>query len=286
MPAAVWSYSNTGWCLLGRAMETITGLVWEDAMRASLLGPLGLIDTTFAIGSDGESCATGHEVTRDGFVEVEAWNPRNLGPAGSTVLSTVGDLLRLADYHLREPAMAGLRQTHAEIRIHGWLDAWCLGLARFDWPAGPVWGWDGLLRGQRAALRIMPDKHAAVVLLTNSDRGRALYWSMFPELVRAYFDIDMPALRLTPTPGAAGDLSRFAGVYAWPDLRWTVAVEGEALILDGPSGTIRAMPIDETTFVVDADSPDNPTVTFGNFGVDGRACVLYQMLWGLPRVTP
>jgi hypothetical protein len=46
------------------------------------------------------------------------------------------------------------------------------------------------------------------------------------------------------------------------------------------------MPIDETTFLVDADSPDNPTVTFGNFDVDGRACVLYQMLWGLPRVAP
>jgi len=45
-----------------------------------------------------------------------------------------------------------LRATHAPVRIHGWLDAWCLGWARFDWQGGPVWGWDGLISGSRAIL--------------------------------------------------------------------------------------------------------------------------------------
>ena len=39
-----------------------------------------------------------------------------------------------------------------------------------------------------------------------------------------------------------------------------------------------------STFLVDADDPDNPTVTFGGFDDDGRPGVLYEMLWGLPRV--
>jgi hypothetical protein len=30
--------------------------------------------------------------------------------------------------------------------------------------------------------------------------------------------------------------------------------------------------------------PDNPTVTFEAFDAAGRPGVLYQMLWGLPRV--
>jgi hypothetical protein len=30
--------------------------------------------------------------------------------------------------------------------------------------------------------------------------------------------------------------------------------------------------------------PDNPTVTFGAFDVAGRPRVLYDMLWGLPRL--
>jgi hypothetical protein len=29
---------------------------------------------------------------------------------------------------------------------------------------------------------------------------------------------------------------------------------------------------------------DVPTATFGRFGASGRPAVVYQMLWGLPRV--
>ena len=36
-----WSYANVGWCVLGRAIETVTGVVWEDAMPR-LLAPAGM----------------------------------------------------------------------------------------------------------------------------------------------------------------------------------------------------------------------------------------------------
>ena len=37
MPSApFWSYTNVGWCLLGRVIETATDAVWEDAMRRAL----------------------------------------------------------------------------------------------------------------------------------------------------------------------------------------------------------------------------------------------------------
>jgi hypothetical protein len=65
-------------------------------------------------------------------------------------------------------------------------------------------------------------QRGAVVLLTNGSTGRALYRSLFPILMRAWFGIGMPALRLAPSLGAVGDLGRFAGVYAWPDRRWEV----------------------------------------------------------------
>ena len=55
--------------------------------------------------------------------------------------------------------------------------------------------------------------------MTNSDTGRALYRSLFPELMQSLFEITVPPLRLDAEPGAAGDLSRFAGVYAWHDRR-------------------------------------------------------------------
>jgi CubicO group peptidase (beta-lactamase class C family) len=279
-----WSYTNAGWCLLGRALEALFGLTWEEVIRANLLIPFGMAQTTFATWPSAEPRASGHEVTADGAAPVAPWTPRNLGPAGSTVQSTVPDLLRFAGSHLDEPSLAMLRQTHAEIRIHGWLDAWCLGWGRFDWSGGPVWGWDGVVSGQRSILRIVPEQHGAIVLLANSDNGRAMYRSMFPGLMQAWFGIGMPALRLEPSPGAAGDLLRFAGVYAWPDRRWDVTATGTKLTMKGAPGTIEALPIDDCTFLVNADEPDTPTMTFGAFDDSGRPGALYQMLWGLPRV--
>jgi CubicO group peptidase (beta-lactamase class C family) len=288
-----WSYSNAGWCLLGRAVEAVTGRAWAQAMQTSLVVPFGLAQTSFADTAD-VSLASGHEVTAAGVRPVTRWMPRNLAPAGSTALSTAADLLRFAGRHLDDDALAPLRKTHAKIALPDWLDAWCLGWARFDWPGGPVWGWDGLVNGQRASLRMMPDQHAAVVLLANSDTGRRLYRSLFAELMPAWFGIEMPAVRLTPSPGAAGDLSRFSGTYAWPDRRYEVTATADGLLLTethsgGAAGTqeavrTEALPIDERTFLVDAADPDTPTITFGSFDSDGRPGVLYQMLWGLPRL--
>jgi hypothetical protein len=45
-----------------------------------------------------------------------------------------------------------------------------------------------------------------------------------------------------------------------------------------------ALPLDERTFVADPADPDNPTVTFGALDAAGRPQVLYDMLWGLPRL--
>jgi CubicO group peptidase (beta-lactamase class C family) len=278
-----WSYTNAGWCLLGRVIETLTGLAWEEAMQINLFAPAGMDDTTFATKQGAEPRASGHEITSEGVVPVEPLVSRAYGPAGTSVLSTVTDLLRFAALHLEDPSLAPLRASQAETRIHAWLDAWCLGWARFDWDGGPVWGWDGLIAGQRSVLRLMPEHGGAVVLMTNSSTGRAMYRSLFGELLKPLFGIRMPALQLGPSPGAADDLSRFGGVYAWPDRRWEVTATDEGLVMEGPRGTIEALPVDNCSFLVDVDDPDNPTMTFGAFDAGGRPGVLYQMLWGLPR---
>jgi hypothetical protein len=93
----------------------------------------------------------------------------------------------------------------------------------------------------------------------------------------------MPTLSLEPSVGAAGELTRFAGVYAWPDSRYEVTAEGEALVIEGAQEAREALPLDQRTFLVDAADPDVPSVTFADFDEDGRPRVLCQMLWGYPR---
>jgi len=280
-----WSYTNVGWCVLGRVIETAAAAGWEDAMRSHLLRRAGMADTAFVTGGTMEGRVTGHEVGPAGPVPVAPLTIRAYGPAGTTAVTTVADLLRFAALHLAEPSLAGLRAVHAEVPIYGWLDAWCLGWAQFSWDGGMVWGWDGLINGERSVLRLVPGQQGAVVLMTNSGTGRAMYRSLFAELMELLFGIGMPPLHLSPSPGAAGDLSRFTGRYAWPDRQVDVAATADGLLVSGEDGQTEALPLSERTFLVDPADPDNPTVTFGAFDASGRPGVLYEMLWGLPRVV-
>jgi CubicO group peptidase (beta-lactamase class C family) len=279
-----WSYTNVGWCLLGRAIETAAGAPWEVAMRRLLFDRIGMTGTTFATDPDAKPRVSGHEITPGGPVPVEPALARAYGPAGTSVVSTVTDLLRFAALHLENASLAALRAVHAEVSIYGWLDSWCLGWARFDWEGSQVWGWDGLIGGERSVLRILPEQDAAIVLMTNGSTGRALYRSLFADLMPSLFGLAVPPLRLDPSPGAAGDLSRYVGIYAWPDRQVGVAATARGLLIKRERGETEALPLDERVFLVDPDDADNPTVTFAEFDRAGRPRVLYDMLWGLPRV--
>jgi hypothetical protein len=252
-------------------------------MRRQLFDRAGMSGTAFVTGGASERRATGHEITADGPVPVVPLTARAYGPAGTSAVTTVTDLLRFAALHLQDPPLAWLRAVHAEVPIYGWLDAWCLGWARFDWNGGPVWGWDGLVNGERSVLRLVPGHQAAVVLMTNSSTGRAMYRSLFAEVMASLSGISVPPLRLDAAPGAAGDLSRFAGVYAWPDRQVDVTATADGLLISSEDSQTEALPLDERTFLVAPADPDNPTVTFGAFDPAGRPQVLYDMLWGLPR---
>ena len=278
-----WSYSNVGWCVLGRIVETVTALPWDVAMRMGLATG-GLHETSYDVTPVGGS-ALGHEASAGGPVPVETVRSRAYAPAGTTTVSTAADLLRLAAWHLEDPALAALREVQAEVRINGWLDAWCLGWARFDWTPHPAWGWDGLIAGQRSFLRMLPAQGVAVVLLTNSSRGRAMYRTLAPVLMKDVFGTDVPPPHLEPAEGSAGELSRFAGVYAWPDRQFVVQAANRGLLVHDGDRTVEALPVDDRSFLVDPADPDNPTMTFGSFDAQGRPGVLYDMLWGLPRVA-
>jgi CubicO group peptidase (beta-lactamase class C family) len=279
-----WSYANAGWCLLGRAVETMCGRRWEEVLRSELFERAGMDATGFGADSPGEPRVAGHAVAGGSAVPVAQWRPCALGPAGSTTDTTAADLLSFAALHLRRPGLVSMRAVGGDVRLHGWFDAWCHGWARFDWQGGPAFGWDGMLPGERSFLRILPERNAAVVLLTNGSTGRAMYRSLFAELLEQGFGIVMPPLQLDPVPGAAGDLERFAGSYAWPDRRAEVRVAGDGLRIEVDGESLHARPLDECTFFVDPADPDTPTVTFGEFGSDGMPAVLYLMLWGLPRL--
>src|SRR5258707_13475762 len=72
-------------------------------------------------------------------------------------------------------------------------------------------------------------------------QGRAVYLSLFSDLMPSLFDINVPVLELEPSRCAAGELSRFAGTYAWPDRSVKVLATDDGLVIaDEPARSIRS----------------------------------------------
>ena len=90
---------------------------------------------------------------------------------------------------------------------------WGLGWILFEYGGRRVFGHDGGTLGQAAFLRVIPDRRAAVALLTTgggaSDLSQAFLTYVYAELA----DIELPP-RPEPVPGASGgDRGRQVGRY-------------------------------------------------------------------------
>jgi Beta-lactamase len=281
--APFWSYTNAGWCLLGRAIETLTGRTWEQAMGAQLLAPLAMDQTTFTNRAVAEPRAVGHQPTPT------APSRSSPGPRDPTARQAARCCRPWMTCCGSPAATSGIPPwpscglpMHRSGSTHGWMPG----------------AWDGHGSTGRAVRcgdgrpdqRQPRDPAAAAPAPRRRGAAHQRQHRTGPVPVA----VPDPAGGLVrrrnagaaagAPPGAAGDLGRFAGVYAWPDRRWEVTASDTHLVMEGDGGTIEAQPLDDHTFVVDAEDPDVPTVTFGGFGASGRPAVLYQMLWGLPRV--
>ncbi|MDT0329366.1 serine hydrolase domain-containing protein [Nocardiopsis lambiniae] len=193
---ATFSYCNSGFVLLGRIVERLTGLVWDEAMRERLFVPLGL-ERTGTLPEDAllYEAAIGHVTGLPEPVRAARWGlHRSVGPAGG-VTADVGDVLRFAAVHLRGGVTAdGTRileedtvraMTEFQVKVpdpHTLGDSWGLGWIRHGWHGHRLIGHDGNTFGQSAFLRLLPETGTAVVLLTNGGRPRDLYRDLYGEV--------------------------------------------------------------------------------------------------------
>ena len=286
---SAWSYSNAAACLLGRLIEVVTGDVYEEALRRELFQPLGMTTTGFAHDQPPAHMATGYRDSEAGPPEpATPWASRPLGPAGASVWSNVGDLLRLArplasaeEAFFDERWRRWLLDVRVELTIPPFMDAWGRSLSVFRWPGGPVWFWFGVCPGFRAYWMVVPTKNCALCLLVNGERGADLFRALLPGVMAA-LGVAVPPLDLTSPTRPHHDLAPYCGRYAWPDREILVALEPDGLELSGAIAG-RLLPIDQRRFRWPAGDPDFPFVTFADFGEDGRPHLLYHAIWAYPR---
>lgn len=295
-PRTAWSYSNTGCCLLGRMIEVVSGMSWEEAMRRELFDPLEMGETCFISEGPIADAAACYERRGGDEVAVEPWRHRALGPAGATVWSTVRDLLRFARLHLDDgllpdgsrfappTVLASLRKVEERRSLPDFMDGWARGWAQWAWPGAAVWGWCGIAEGHRAILKIIPTRNAAVALTANSSHGRELYRRLFPPLLADRFGVTMPRFERLPAAGFRGDLQPYAGTYAWPDYQFVVRAQQDRLSVRSPELEGDALPVTERVFAFSPDDPDVPVIVFDDFDTHGCPQMLYSAVWGYPRV--
>ena len=203
---ATFSYCNTGYVIAGRAIEVLTGLTWDAALRARLLEPLGLTATvTLPEEVLRFRSAYGHTVEPEQPVRLAPAPllPRSCGPAG-LIWATAADVLAFARAHmdgfpaLSDASRAMMRAPQVALPDPWTLGShWGIGWILYDWDGRRVFGHDGATLGQAAFLRVVPDAGVAIVLLTNGGNAHDLYEELFRELLAELCELDMPA-SLTP----------------------------------------------------------------------------------------
>ncbi|MFL1375981.1 MULTISPECIES: serine hydrolase domain-containing protein [unclassified Nocardiopsis] len=259
---ATFSYCNSGFVLLGRIIERLTGRVWDEAMRERLFAPLGLERTgTLPEHALLHDPAVGHVEGLPDPVRTVQWGlPRAMGPAGG-ITADVGDVLRLAALHLRGGTTAdGVRllsrdtvraMAQEQVRLpdpHTLGDSWGLGWIRYDWDGHRAIGHDGNTIGQSAFLRLLPGAGLAVALLTNGGRTRDLYQDLYREVFDALAGVRVPdPLEPPADPPQVPDPR--PGVYESAGGRLEVLAGADGPVLRstalGPLAELRPDPVEE-----------------------------------------
>ncbi|MFI2612137.1 serine hydrolase domain-containing protein [Kitasatospora sp. NPDC018619] len=259
-PGSAFSYSNAGFALVGRLIESVTGSTWREAVDTFLLHPLGITPAHLpgpGQSASGPSVAVGHAVTATGAVPVEVLVPAALAPAAA-LAGTAEDLVAFARLHLAvrdgahdalldEEGVAAMRSPAPGAEPYGLADGFGLGWARYGDPDRPWLGLDAMGGGTTCNLRIQPADGTVLALVTDSTAGLALWRELTDALRARGRDVGSPPSgRLRPGPAAAPGGPALTGSWANGTMVYRVTGgAGGPLHLDDDTGARYRLDLDD-----------------------------------------
>ncbi|WP_165777510.1 serine hydrolase domain-containing protein [Amycolatopsis antarctica] len=276
-----FSYSNTGYVLVGRLIECLTGMSWWDAVESFLAGPLGLTLTPAVLSDPMASIVTAHSVSAGRVVPVANVLPAAWEPAGG-IAGTALDLLKFAEAHLDGGTNAILDRDLAElmrrptgIEPFGVAHAWGLGWGLYLDSYQSMWaGHDGTLSGTTSALRFDPADGTIVALTTNATTGLALWADLVDKLAEMGIEVGDYGGRTVVQPGQWHDPAEYVGDYVNGTTCFRLRVDAQNLLsLDDGTGFVASLTVaGPDTFLVhqkDVSTPSHPA-RFLRDSVTGR----------------
>ncbi len=172
-PGATWSYSNTGYALLGFVVRKVTGQFYGDYLRDRVFQPLGM--RTARVISEADivpNRAAGYELVK-GEVRNQSWVSPSLNTtADGALYFTVRDMAQWAIglNHARIPDSTGLAMSWTPVTLNdGGTYPYGFGWGVEDQRGHPRIGHGGSWQGFRTSIQRYPEYDLTVIALANLD---------------------------------------------------------------------------------------------------------------------
>ncbi len=171
-PGARWSYSNTGFIILGRVVEKVSGEPFSRFLERRILKPVGMEHSAYEPRPDGKGLARGQ--TSFALGPAEPATPEAAGWAGAAgaLYASAPDLARwdlaLMGGRVLKPESYRLMTTPRELTSGKTQDYGC-GLSVSRRNGETVISHSGAVSGFLAFNAMIPRTKSAVILLTNSE---------------------------------------------------------------------------------------------------------------------
>jgi CubicO group peptidase (beta-lactamase class C family) len=239
-PGARASYSQAGYNLAGRIVEKVTGLTFERAVATLLFEPLGLAHSFFARDDImTRRFAVGHNRGEDGALSIaRLWRRARGDNPGGGLASSVADQLRWARFHLGDGApvlpagvLRQMKEPTVALRGSSLGDAIGIGWFLREVDGVRTAGHGGSANGQFAELLTVPERHFAVVALSNAGpdgipfNQAAVRWAL-----QAYLGVTDRDPQ--PLPYDDARAREIAGAYENEVMTVTVSADGDRLRIE------------------------------------------------------
>jgi CubicO group peptidase (beta-lactamase class C family) len=169
-PGSRYSYSNTGYLILGRIVEKISGQPYGKFLSARVLGPLGLVHTAYEPDPGSPACAKGHMSFWLGAPEIVPLEGQGWVAAAGALFSTPADLaawdLALIGGRVLKPESFKLMTTPRRLN-DGTLSNYGCGLAMGERGGVAFLSHSGAVNGFHALNLVVPSTRSAVILFSN-----------------------------------------------------------------------------------------------------------------------
>lgn len=227
-PGTSWSYSNSGYCLLGFIISKIAGMSYEKAVRQYIFTPLEMTHSGFDFKNLSDANKTTGYTIFSEDVKKEAILEDSTGPfAAGAIYSTVGDLYKyhkgLQSYKIISEESLNKAYSASE-KNDGYGHGWQLGSRFFR---KQIVSHSGGAAGFRSNFSRIPQDNVCVILLNNNENANTEF------LTNKIYDIlfnkhvELPSeIKLDKKV-----LSKYVGTYANPNLTlYTTVVDGRLAI--------------------------------------------------------